>query len=303
MKKVLVIAGPTAVGKSDFAVRLAEKFHLEIISGDSIQVYRGLDIGSGKIRKEEMRGIVHHLIDILPPTASYSAADFQSMARDIIDHSDKGVIICGGTGLYLKACLYDYSFNQEEDEPSCDPALEQYTNEQLYEMLQQSDPIQAQKIHVNNRRRLLRSLTIQMRSGKPQSQLEKEQSHQMIYDTKIIGCTMERAALYERINRRVEMMYENGLKDEVEGLLNQGVTFEHQSMQGIGYKEWKPYFDGLVQECSVVEEIQKHSRQFAKRQYTWLNHQMPAEWCDMSDDHMISETIARIEHWYTKQAK
>ena len=303
MKKVLVIAGPTAVGKSDFAVRLAEKFHLEIISGDSIQVYRGLDIGSGKIRKEEMRGIVHHLIDILPPTASYSAADFQSMARDIIDHSDKGVIICGGTGLYLKACLYYYSFNQEEDEPSCDPTLEQYTNQQLYEMLQQSDPIQAQKIHVNNRRRLLRSLTIQMRSGKPQSQLEKEQSHQMIYDTKIIGCTMERSALYERINRRVEMMYENGLKDEVDGLLKQGVTFEHQSMQGIGYKEWKPYFDGEVQERSVIEEIQKHSRQFAKRQYTWLNHQMPAEWCDMSDDHMISETIARIEHWYTKQAK
>ena len=270
MKKVLVIAGPTAVGKSDFAVRLAEKFHLEIISGDSIQVYRGLDIGSGKIRKEEMRGIVHHLIDILPPTASYSAADFQSMARDIIDHSDKGVIICGGTGLYLKACLYDYSFNQEEDEPSCDPTLEQYTNQQLYEMLQQSDPIQAQKIHVNNRRRLLRSLTIQMRSGKPQSQLEKEQSHQMIYDTKIIGCTMERSALYERINRRVEMMYENGLKDEVDGLLKQGVTFEHQSMQGIGYKEVMDYFDGKTSLAETVEIIKQSSRRYAKRQLTWF---------------------------------
>ena len=303
MKKVLVIAGPTAVGKSDFAVSLAQKFNLEIISGDSIQVYRGLDIGSGKIRKEEMKGIRHHLIDILPPDASYSAADFQSMARDLIDHSEKGMIICGGTGLYLKACLYDYSFNQEEDEASCDPSLEQYTNQQLYEMLEKTDPIQAQKIHVNNRRRHLRSLTIQIRTGKPQSQVESEQSHQMIYDTKIIGCTMERSMLYERINRRVAMMFEAGLKNEVESLLKQGIRFDHQSMQGIGYKEWKPYFDGEAAEDMILEEIRKHSRQFAKRQYTWLNHQMPVEWCDMSDPDEIQRTLDQIEHWYTKTSK
>ena len=303
MKKVLVIAGPTAVGKSDFAVSIARKLGMEIISGDSIQVYRGLDIGSGKITEEEMQGVPHHLIDILPPTASYSAADFQSMARDLIDHSEKGMIICGGTGLYLKACLYDYSFNQEEGESSCDPSLEQYTNQQLYDMLEITDPIQAQKIHVNNRRRLLRSLTIQIRSGKPQSQMEKEQSHQMIYDTKIIGCTMERSMLYERINRRVGLMYENGLCGEVEKLLKQGVSFDHQSMQGIGYKEWKPYFEGCATQQEVIEEIRKHSRQFAKRQYTWLNHQMPVEWCDMSDPSEIQHTVEQIEQWYTKTSK
>ena len=303
MKKVLVIAGPTAVGKSDFAVSVAERFNLEVISGDSIQVYRGLDIGSGKITVEQTHGIVHHLIDILPPEASYSAADFQSMARNLIENSEKNMIICGGTGLYLKACLYDYSFNEEKDESSCDPFLEQYSNQQLYDMLMKSDPIQAQKIHVNNRRRLLRSLTIQMRTGKPQSQLEQEQSHQLIYDTKIIGCTMERSALYERINQRVGMMFQAGLKEEVAGLVKKGISFDHQSMQGIGYKEWKPYFEGNATEQEVLEEIRKHSRQFAKRQYTWLNHQMPVEWCDMSDPAEIQRTVEQIGQWYTKTSK
>lgn len=303
MKKVLVIAGPTAVGKSDFAVKLAHRYDKEIISGDSIQVYKGLDIGSGKVTEEEKDGIVHHLIDILEPDASYSAADFQSMARDIIDHNDRGMIICGGTGLYLKSCLYDYSFEGENEEPSTDPSLDALSNEELFERLKETDPAQAEKIHVNNRRRLLRSLTIQMRTGKPQSELEKEQSHEMIYDARIIGCTMERSMLYERINRRVAMMVEKGLEAEIRGLLDRGMTFSHQSMQGIGYKEWKPYFEGTASKEEVVAEIQKHSRQFAKRQYTWLNHQMPVNWCDMSDPDDVKRIIAETDEWYTKESK
>ncbi len=300
MKKVLVIAGPTAAGKTGFSITMAEKLNAEVISGDSIQVYRGLDIGSGKVTKEEMGNIPHHLIDILSPKDSYSSADFQRMARKIIDESDTPMIICGGTGLYLKACLYDYSFNKEEEGPSTDPALEQYTNEELYAMLEKIDPVQIQKIHVNNRKRLMRSLTIAQRSGKPQSEIEKEQSHEMIYDAFIAGCTMDREKLYARINRRVEMMFEHGLKKEIEKLLNQGVTFSDASMQGIGYKEWESYFRGNMTEEEVKEEIQKHSRQFAKRQYTWFRHQMPVHWFDISEKEDTERMINEIMAWYQR---
>lgn len=303
MKKVLVIAGPTAVGKSDFAVNLARELSAEVISGDSIQVYKGLDIGSGKVTKEEMRGVRHYLIDILEPDQSYNVADFQTMARKLIEEEPLK-IICGGTGLYLKSCLYDYQFQKEDESlPSVDPELEKLTNEQLHAMLVESDPVQAEKIHVNNRRRLLRSLTIQKRSGKAQSELEKEQEHKMLYNAKIIGCTMEREKLYARINARVDGMFEKGLEKEVEGLLKQGITFDMQSMQGIGYKEFRPYFEGSATLEEVKAEIQKHSRQFAKRQYTWLNHQMPVQWCDMSDPEEVERTVEDIRLWYTNVSK
>lgn len=296
MKKVLVIAGPTASGKTALSVRLAEKYGCEIISGDSIQVYRGMDIGSGKVTEEEKHGIRHYLIDILSPLQEYSAADFQKMAREIIDRDDELKIICGGTGLYLKACLYDYVFSEEEG-PSADPELEGCTNEELYAMLKETDPVQAEKIHVNNRRRLLRSLTIARRSGRSQSEIESEQRHEMIYDAYIIGCTMDRGELYRRIDRRVEQMFAAGLKQEVENLLKAGVTFDLPSMKGIGYREWQAYFEGDASEQEVMAEIQKHSRQFAKRQYTWFNHQMPVHWYDMKEENITDRILADTERW------
>lgn len=296
MKKVLVIAGPTAVGKTSFSIAAAKKFGCEIISGDSIQVYRGFDIGSGKVTEAEKEGIPHHLIDIMDYNQPYSAADFQKMARKLIDENEKMMIICGGTGLYLKACLYDYSFN-EESGSFAEEQFEQMTNEQLYELLLKTDPVQAQKIHPNNRRRLMRSLTIAKRSGMKQSEIEARQSHSMIYDAFIAGCTMERSALYERINRRVEMMFEAGLKDEVASLLENGCTFDSPGMKGIGYREWKDYFLGNSTEQEIKEEIQKHSRQFAKRQYTWLNHQMPVHWFDVSVPEEHERIMAEIDSW------
>ncbi len=296
MKKVLVIAGPTASGKTALSVRLAQNYGCEIISGDSIQVYKGMDIGSGKVTEEEKQGIRHHLIDILSPLQEYSAADFQKMARQIIDRDDELKIICGGTGLYLKACLYDYAFAEEEG-PSADPELEACSNEELYAMLKQTDPVQAEKIHVNNRRRLLRSLTIARRSGRSQSELESSQKHEMIYDAYIIGCTMPREELYRRIDRRVELMFAAGLKQEVENLLKEGVTFVHPAMKGIGYREWQAYFEGEASEAEVMAEIQKHSRQFAKRQYTWFNHQMPVHWYDMREEHITDRILADTERW------
>jgi tRNA dimethylallyltransferase len=290
MKKVIVIAGPTAVGKTSFSIELAKRYGLEIISGDSIQVYKGLDIGSGKVTKEEMNGVKHHLIDILSPKDAYNVSIFQKMARELIDTSEKTMIICGGTGLYLKACLYDYSFENEKEE-AYDPELEKYTNEELYAMLEKSDPIQATKIHPNNRRRVMRSLTIQKNTGKTQSEIEKEQKHELLYDAIIIGCTMDREKLYERINMRVEKMFEDGLENEIKTLLDEGVTFTDTCMEGIGYKEWKDYFQGNMTEDKVKHLIQKNSRNFAKRQYTWFKHQMPVRWYDVTnkDDDIYKE--------------
>lgn len=281
MKKVIVIAGPTAVGKTSFSIEIAKKYGLEIISGDSIQVYKGLDIGSGKVTKEEMDGVPHHLIDILSPKESYNVSVFQTMARELIEKSEKPMIICGGTGLYLKACLYDYSFNKEEAE-AYDPELDKYTNEQLYAMLQETDPAQASKIHLNNRRRVIRSLTIQKNTGKTQSEIEKEQKHELLYDPFVIGCTMDRELLYNRINQRVDKMFEDGLEQEIKTLLGQGVLFSDTCMEGIGYKEWKDYFQGNKTKEEVKQMIQKNSRNFAKRQYTWFKHQMPVRWYDVT---------------------
>lgn len=280
MKKVLVIAGPTASGKTSFSIRMAKKLSTEIISGDSIQVYKGFDIGSGKVTREEMDGIKHYLLDILEPNVSYSAKDFQQATRRIIEEKKEPMIICGGTGMYLKAALYDYSFEEEKEEAPCDKEFETMGKEEAYHLLQQVDPEQAKKIHPNNVRRVARALTIHKRTGKKMSEIVAAQNHEPIYDIFIAGLTMDRQVLYARINKRVEQMFEMGLEEEIKTLLKQGVTFEDPAMHGIGYQEWKGYFEGEKSIQEVKEEIQKNSRQFAKRQYTWLNHQFPVHWFD-----------------------
>lgn len=279
MKKVLVIAGPTASGKTSFSIELAKRLNTEIISGDSIQVYKGFDIGSGKVTEAEKEGVPHHLIDILEPGTQYSVKDFQKEARTLIDNSSKPMIIAGGTGLYLKACLYDYVFTDEEASPR-NEKYDQYTNHELYEMLVERDPVQAEKIHENNRQRVLRSLTVLDNTGKRQSEIIDEQNHEPIYDFFIAGCTMAREELYERINLRVKMMIEKGLEQEVKGLLDKGIIFEDPAMKGIGYREWADYFDGNLSITEVEALIARNSRRYAKRQYTWLNHQMPVHWFD-----------------------
>ncbi len=301
MKKVLVVAGPTASGKSDFAVEVAKLTNGFIISGDSIQVYKGFDIGSGKVTEEEKQGVRHELIDILNYDEPYSVATFQKNARDLIDQATSLPVICGGTGLYLKACLYDYSFEEESEESLTNPELDSYTNEELYDMLQQMDPLQAEKIHVNNRRRLLRAITLIQRSGQPMSQKNAMQTHEPIYDVWIAGCTMDRAVLYDRINRRVEGMFANGLEKEVETFLQSGVSFRDQPMKGIGYQEWEPYFKKECTLQEVKENIQKHSRQFAKRQYTWFNHQMNVHWFNSMDQEDRQRMKDEIIAWMNQE--
>lgn len=297
MKKVLVIAGPTAVGKSNFAIEVAKRLDGIVISGDSIQVYRGFDIGSGKIKEEEKQGIPHYLLDVKDAHMPYSVADFQKMAREVIQETTKLPIICGGTGLYLKACLYDYDFKEEAGE-RVDVELERYSSDELWAMLRVLDERQAQKVHPHNRRRLLRSLTVIRSTGRKQSEIHDEQTHEPVFDMFIAGCTMERSLLYARIDRRVDGMFEDGLEGEVRGLLEKGITFTDQPMQGIGYKEWKPYFEGTASIEEVKDSIKKHSHQFAKRQYTWLNHQMPVHWFDVQDTNEREKMTEEIVRWY-----
>ena len=294
MKKVLVIVGPTAVGKTAFGIRCALSFNGEVISGDSIQIYRGLDIGSAKPDEEERSAAVHHLIDIKDPDASYSVKEFQNLCRGKIDDiysRGKLPILVGGTGLYIKAVLYDYTFFEEEKE---DDLFEDLSNEEIYERLKQLDPKALEKIHVNNRRRLVRALNISLKHEQGISSIKDAQSHQPLYDCLIIGLTTDRQILFERINARVDQMMENGLLEEIEGLLKDGVNFSDQSMQGIGYKEWKAYFEGEMTKDECIEQIKIHSRHFAKRQYTFFNNQMEVHWHKNTE-----EALEEVKEWLT----
>ena len=294
MQKVLVIAGPTAVGKTQFGIRCASLFNGEIISGDSIQIYKGLDIGSAKPDENELSQAKHYLIDIKEADGSYSVKEFQELSRKYIDQiSSEGKlpIIVGGTGLYIKACLYDYQFFEEDGE---DDQYEDLSNEELYELLKEKDPEALEKIHVNNRRRLIRALNIYEKHHKGISEIKAQQEHRPIYDCLIIGLTAPRKVLFERINGRVDRMMEKGLVKEIKTLLDQGITFDDQSMQGIGYKEFRAYFEKekSLEEC--VEDIKIHSRHFAKRQYTFFNHQLDVKWFEDKQ-----EALEEVEQWLT----
>ena len=298
MKKVLVITGPTAVGKSDLAVDLALLFDGEVISGDSIQVYRGFDIGSGKVTEEEKKGVQHHNLDMMDAKENYSVALFQKQAREAIDvicAKEKLPVLCGGTGLYLKACLYDYEFEQDSKELDLS-VYEKMNNDELVSFLKETDPKALETIHPNNRKRLIRACAIAS-TGKTKTESIESQKKEMIYDVLLIGLTCERNLLYERINQRVRKMQEKGLKAEIEQLLSQGVAFDDQSMQGIGYKEWRGFFEGNLNEEDVIESIQQHSRQFAKRQYTWFNNQFPVEWFDVFAKDWKQQVILRVKEW------
>lgn len=299
MNKVLVIVGPTAVGKSDLGVYLAKKFNGEIISGDSIQVYKGLDIGSGKVTEEEMDNIPHYNIDVLEPNEKMSVALFQKTARFLINEittRGKLPIIVGGTGLYIKACLYDYEFLSENDELDYSE-FDNYTNEMLYEYLTEHDPKILESIHVNNRKRLLRAAAL-VKSGSSKSENIENQKHELIYDALIVGCTCERDILHQRINQRVDKMIEKGLESEIKGLLEREITFDDLSMQGIGYKEWKDYFISKTKNLEeTINSIKTHSRQFAKRQYTWFNNQMDVKYFDILDDDYLDGVSRYVEDW------
>ena len=297
MEKVIVVIGPTSVGKTKMGVALAKKLNGEVISGDSMQVYRQMDIGTAKVTIEEMEGVTHHCIDILDPKDQYSVHDFQQTVRkQMTEITNRGrvPIIVGGTGLYIKAALYDYTFSEmENNHDEINKKYKDYTNEQLYAHLKQIDEESAKILHFNNRRRVLRAIEIYEQTGQKKSEMINEQEHICLYDAYFVGLTLPRELLYERINLRVDLMMKNGLQGEMESLIKQGLTRENQSMKAIGYKEWFDYFEGKCDLNEVSENIKKHSRQYAKRQYTWFKNQFDVHWYDVCLEN-FSKTIEEV---------
>ena len=300
---VLCIVGPTAVGKTKMSIELAKQLNGEIISGDSMQIYRGMDIGTAKATMDERQGIPHHLIDEKNPDEPYSVAAFQQTVRAKIEEiksRGKLPIIVGGTGLYIKSVLYDYEFAGESESKEIDEAKYGHlSNEELHAKLAAVDEAGAKDIHPNNRKRVIRALEIYETSGVKKSEMIEKQEHKMIYDACLIGLTDDRTVLYDRINKRVDTMYETGLVEEVKALFDQGIPAESQSIRAIGYKELYDYFKGLISLEESKELIKRNSRRYAKRQYTWFNNQMDVTWFKVDVQHFdktVKEVLTYVQN-------
>ena len=288
MSKIIVIAGPTGVGKTKLSISLAKKYNAEIINADSVQVYKYLNIGSAKATEDEKEGLTHHLLDIKNLDEEYSVYDYQKDCREKINeitNRGKNVIIVGGTGLYIKAALYNYEFNKEENNYE---TYDEYTNDELYEMLLKKD--QNTQIHKNNRQRVIRFLN--------KKQNTNTVSNKLLYDVVFIGLTTDRSLLYEKINARVDKMISEGLVDEVSSLYQQYPNSKILK-SAIGYREIVEYLDGNCTLDDAIEKIKQDSRRYAKRQYTWFNNQMDIEWFNVNYDN-FNETINNVEKYIEK---
>ncbi len=289
---LLLIVGPTAVGKTELSIILAKKFNGEIISGDSMQVYKLMDIGTAKITKDEMQNIPHHMIDIVYPDYQFSAAEFQSRVTSIIkDIWARGhlPIIVGGTGLYIESLLFEYNFPKIKKDDRIREYLSEmakmYGNDYLYQMLKKIDPQTALRLHPNDLKRIIRAIEVYKLTGKTMEQYLQEQNKNNIkdkYDYLLIGLTYNRSELYDRINRRVDIMVENGLINEVDNLLKMGYDEKNTAMQGLGYKELIPYIEDKKTLTEAIEEIKKRTRNFAKRQLSWFRHMNEIIWFNYS---------------------
>ncbi len=290
-RPLVVIGGPTACGKTGFSIQLAKKIGGEIISADSMQVYRKMDIGTAKVTAEEADGVPHYLVDELEPDEEYNVMLFQQKAKAYLKQiwaKGKIPILVGGTGFYINALLYDTDFTETEHNTSYREACYALAREQgaeaLYERLVKVDPVYAAGIHANNVKRVTRALEYHHLTGQKFSEHNAEQKEKDIpYDAAVIILTMERKRLYQRIEQRIDNMMEQGLLQEVKGLLDQGYSPELVSMQGIGYKEFIPYVLG---ECTLEEaivQLKTNTRRFAKRQLTWFRRQIDGLWLDLSE--------------------
>ncbi|RXT15205.1 tRNA (adenosine(37)-N6)-dimethylallyltransferase MiaA [Ammoniphilus sp. CFH 90114] len=299
-EKLLVIVGPTAVGKTSLSIDLAKALDGEIISGDSMQVYKGMDIGTAKITEAEMDSVPHYLIDILEPDKDFSVADFQHQSRQLITEINlrgKLPMIVGGTGLYIQSVIYEYKFSEAQKDLSLRTALEEYTElhgkEALHQRLQAIDPITAKRLHQNDVKRVIRALEIYELTGKPMAEYQ-QRSSESPYQLCLLGLTMERTLLYERINMRVDLMISQGLVAEVQRLLDQGYDSSIPSLQGIGYKEVIDYLHGKTSLDEAIERIKKNSRNFAKRQLTWFRSMKDINWLDMTEPGDRAELVENI---------
>lgn len=281
MKKLVVLTGPTAVGKTDISIELAKSINGEIISADSIQVYKHMDIGSAKITQQEMQGVKHYLIDVLNPDEEFNVHVFQQMTKQCMEEiyaKGKIPIIVGGTGFYIQSVLYDINFDETDDNHEYRHYLEKLSeekgNEFIHNMLKKIDPKSAEAIHFNNVKRVIRALEYNHETGKLISEHnEKQRENQSPYNFTYFVLNDDRAHLYSRINKRVDMMIDAGLVEEVQKLISMGYDTNLVSMQGIGYKEIAEYIHGNLTLDVAIELIKKNTRHFAKRQLTWFRRE------------------------------
>lgn len=301
-RPMVILTGPTAVGKTELSIKLAKKIGGEIISADSMQVYRYMDIGSAKIKKEEMQGILHHLIDVLNPEEEFNVYTFQKMAEECLKgiyERGKIPIIAGGTGFYIQALLYNIEFEPEQENAECreirerlEKTLSDRGSVYLYEKLKEIDPESAEIIHENNTKRIIRALEFYELNGTPISRHNSEQRQRnAAYNACYFVLNDEREKIYERIDRRVDKMMEEGLLEEVKQLKDRGYHKNMVSMQGIGYKELLSY---LGNECTLEEAlylIKRDSRRFAKRQLTWFRREKDVIWINKQDFSYDDEKI------------
>lgn len=299
--RLLVLVGPTAAGKTKLSLELAQRYNCEIISGDSMQVYRGLDIGTAKASEEERRLVPHQLIDIHDPAYPFSVAEFQERVRSLIpDIQARGRLpfIVGGTGLYIESVCYGYQFTDAGTDElfrrEQDAYADQYGEAALHAKLEAVDPASAQRLHPNDRRRVIRALEIARLTGKPLSEHMTDQKRESPYELCIVGLTMDRALLYKRIEDRIEAMLKMGLVDEVRRILAAGCPKDSVSMQGLGYKEIIGYLDGLYSYEKAVELLKRNTRRFAKRQLSWFRHMKDINWIDVTDSAKFSAQLGQI---------
>lgn len=306
--KLIMIAGPTGVGKSDLAVQLAMRNGGEVISADSMQVYRGMDIGTAKITPEQMQGVPHHLIDVCEPDEDWNVVRFQKMAKEVLEGIyERGhiPIVCGGTGFYIQALLYDIDFTENDGDVSLRRALEERAalgeaeRAKLYEELKAVDPGAADAIHPNNIKRVIRALEFHAQTGQAISaHNEAQRQRPAAYDSRFFVLTDARERLYERIDRRVDRMLRDGLVEEVKGLRSRGYDRSLVSMQGLGYKEILSWLDGEIPFEESVRILKRDTRHFAKRQLTWFKRERDVIWLSWevypTDEALLDEMLARM---------
>jgi len=289
-EKILVVLGPTSIGKTKVSIDIAKRLNSEIISTDSMQIYKKMDIGTAKINEKEKEGIKHHMIDLIDPKEEFSVYDYQNLSLEIIDKllaENKTPILVGGSGLYINSILYDLDFNKVSSDEKVRNKYyglkEKKGKMFLYSLLEEKDKEAAKKIHPNNVKRVVRALEVLEVTGKKYSQNNNFRKYSEKYNFIIIGLEMNRELLYNRINLRVERMIEEGLINEVEELYNEGYDKSYQSMQAIGYKEIIDYIEGNTTKEEAVRLIKRNTRRFAKRQITWFKPDDRIKWVDITD--------------------
>ena len=304
-RPMIILAGPTAVGKTAASIRLAKAVGGEIISADSMQVYRHMDIGSAKIRPEEMEGVPHYLVDVLEPEEDFNVVRFQQMAKAAAEEiyaRGRIPIAAGGTGFYIQALLYDIDFTENDGDSSFRRELEKTAEEKggeyLHSLLQEADPEAALQIHPHNIKRMIRALEFQHQTGRKISEHnETEREKESPYNFAYFVLTDDRSRLYDRIDRRVDLMMEEGLLDEVRFLKERGVRRDSTAMQGLGYKELYAFLDGEYPLEEAVRIIKRDTRHFAKRQLTWFKRERDVIWADKSvigqDDDAVIDFILK----------